>query len=148
VKWQTIKTWTVADAVASATAEESKMSGKAGGIPIVIVYGTILLLLGYLVFDNLSIPKEFKSINATTELDCSRLPKQYLFETRSEALEFGKGLGINGVHEHTAEESGRPLYIWQGYNDDEGDVYRQVSFAYMPGKDHSAFEDLWYERCK
>ena len=147
MKWQTIKTWTVADAVASATAEEIKMSGKAGGIPIVIIYGTILLLLGYLAFDNLSMPKEFRSINATTELDCSRLPKQYLFESRSEALEFGKGLGINGVHEHTSEEAGRPLLIYSG-EEDGIPVYRQYAKAYMPGSDHADFEDLWYERCK
>jgi hypothetical protein len=124
------------------------MSGKGGGIPIIIIYATVLLLLGYVAFDNLSMPKEFRSINATTELDCSRLPKQYLFETKEEAEEFGKALGINGVHMHTSEDNGRPLYIWQEYNEDEGDVYRQVSFAYMPGNDHADFEDLWYQRCK
>ena len=123
------------------------MSGKAGGIPIIIIYATVLLLIGYFAFSSIAIPEQFRS-EPTEQIDCSRVPMQYLFETKEEAEEFGKALGINGVHLHTSEDNGRPLYIWQEYNEDEGDVYRQVSFAYMPGKDHSAFEDFWYQRCK
>jgi len=114
--------------------------GNSFGIPAVVIYGLILILGGYFVYDNIAIPNE--------DMDCTRVPKQYLFETNEEALEFGKSIGISGSHKHTAEENGRPLYIWQEYNEEEGDVYLQVSFAYMPGNNHAEFEGFWYERCK